>query len=94
MFANITAGHVIILSLLGLIFVANQLGGTATAWGLSPVVIAFTLFLNLIEVLVAFLQAYIFTLLTSMYIGSAIEDNHDMDHGIGYDETHIIEPVA
>lgn len=94
LFANITAGHVIILSLLGLIFVANQLGGAGTAWGLSPVVIAFTLFLNLIEVLVAFLQAYIFTLLTSMYIGSAIEDNHDMDHGIGYDEEHIIEPVA
>lgn len=94
LFANITAGHVIILSLLGLIFVANQLAGPATAWGLSPVVMGFTLFLNLIELLVAFLQAYIFTLLTAMYIGSAIEDNHEMDHGIGYDENKVIEPVA
>ncbi len=89
LFANITAGHVIILSLLGLIFLANHMGGNMMAVGLSPVVIVFTLFLNLIELLVAFLQAYIFTLLTSMYIGSAIEDNHALDHhGVDHDEAH------
>ncbi len=97
LFANITAGHVIILSLLGLIFLANQMGGHMTAIGLSPVVIVFTLFLNLIELLVAFLQAYIFTLLTSMYIGTAIEDRHHhaADHHGHDDHKEIgIEPIV
>ncbi|GAB3929173.1 F0F1 ATP synthase subunit A [Larkinella terrae] len=85
LFANITAGHIIILSLLGLIFIANDLGGTGMGWGVSPLIVAFSLFMNLIELLVAFLQAFIFTLLASMYIGSAIEDHHEADHGIGYE---------
>lgn len=81
LFANITAGHIIILSLLGLIFIANDLGGSGMGWGVSPLIVAFSLFMNLIELLVAFLQAFIFTLLSSMYIGSAIEDHHEADHG-------------
>ncbi|HLL95801.1 MAG TPA: F0F1 ATP synthase subunit A [Spirosoma sp.] len=85
LFANITAGHIIILSLLGLIFMANNMGGMTTSLAISPVVLAFTLFLNLIEILVAFLQAFIFTLLTAMYIGSAVEDHHEADHGIGHE---------
>lgn len=85
LFANITAGHIIILSLLGLIFMANHMGGAMTSVSISPVVLFFTLFLNLIELLVAFLQAFIFTLLTAMYIGSAVEDHHEADHGIGYE---------
>lgn len=88
LFANITAGHIIILSLLGLIFMANNMGGMGTSLSISPVVLAFTLFLNLIEILVAFLQAFIFALLTAMYIGSAVEDHHEADHGIGYEGTH------
>ena len=87
LFANITAGHIIILSLLGLIFMANNMGGAMTSVAISPVVLFFTLFLNLIELLVAFLQAFIFTLLTAMYIGSAVEDSHEADHGIGGHET-------
>lgn len=81
LFANITAGHIIILSLLGLIFIANNLGGSGTGWAVSPLVLIFTLFMNVIELLVAFLQAFIFTLLTSMYIGSSIEESHEADHG-------------
>ncbi len=81
LFANITAGHIIILSLLGLIFIAKNLGGGGTGWSISPLVLIFTLFMNLIELLVAFLQAFIFTLLSSMYIGSAIEEHHEADHG-------------
>jgi F-type H+-transporting ATPase subunit a len=84
LFANITAGHIIILSLLSLIFIAGQ-ASMGTGYGVSLIVVPFTLFMNLIELLVAFLQAFIFTLLTSMYIGSAIEDNHEADHGIGYE---------
>ena len=87
LFANITAGHIIILSLLGLIFMANHMGGMMTSLSISPVVLFFTLFLNMIELLVAFLQAFIFTLLTAMYIGSAVEDHHEADHGIGYEGT-------
>ncbi|WP_420147072.1 F0F1 ATP synthase subunit A [Spirosoma sp.] len=85
LFANITAGHIIILSLLGLIFMANNMGGAGTSLAISPVVLFFTLFLNMIELLVAFLQAFIFTLLTAMYIGSAVEEHHEADHGIGYE---------
>jgi F-type H+-transporting ATPase subunit a len=81
LFANITAGHIIILSLLGLIFIAKTAGGTGVSLAVSPLIVLFTLFMNLIELLVAFLQAFIFTLLSSMYIGSAIENNHDADHG-------------
>lgn len=83
LFANITAGHIIILSLLGLIFMANTMGGMMTSLAISPVVLFFTLFLNVIEILVAFIQAFIFALLTAMYIGSAVEDHHEADHGIG-----------
>ncbi len=85
LFANITAGHIVILSLLGLIFLANHMGGQSMGWAVSPVVALFALFLNLIELLVAFLQAFIFTLLTAMYIGSAVEEHHEADHGIGYE---------
>jgi F-type H+-transporting ATPase subunit a len=72
LFANITAGHIIILSLLGLIFIAK----TALV---SVAVIPFALFMNLIELMVAILQAYIFTLLSAMYIGSAVEGHEDHD---------------
>ena len=72
LFANMMAGHVVVMSLLGLIFVFQN-------WIASPTFFGFTIFISLIELLVAFLQAYIFTLLSALYIGMAIEV-HD-DHG-------------
>jgi F-type H+-transporting ATPase subunit a len=69
LFANMTAGHILILSLTGLIIVFK------TAWvaiGFVPM----TLFIYLIEVLVAFLQAYIFTLLSALFVGMAIHQEH------------------
>jgi len=69
LFANITAGHILILSLLSLIFIFQSL------W-ISPVSIVFVLFMDLIELLVAFLQAYIFTLLAALFIGMAVEEHH------------------
>ncbi|MGV3559438.1 F0F1 ATP synthase subunit A [Larkinella arboricola] len=89
LFANITAGHIIILSLLGLIFIAKNLGGTGTGFGVSLIVTPFTIFMNVIELLVAFLQSFIFTLLSAMYIGSAIEEHH---HGGGSGLEAGIEP--
>lgn len=67
LFANITAGHIIILSLVGLIFIF----GTAF---ISPVSIVFILFMSVLELLVAALQAYVFTLLAALFIGQAVEE--------------------
>ena len=62
LFANMTAGHFVILALLGLIFVFGS-------WLVAGGVVAFVLFMMCLELLVAFLQAYIFALLTSVFIG-------------------------
>ena len=69
LFANITAGHLILLSLIALIFIFKSIGVAAIA-------VPFSVFMNLIEILVAFLQAYIFTVLVSTYIGAAVEEAH------------------
>lgn len=69
LFANITAGHIIVLALVSLIFIFNSL------W-ISPVSVIFVVFIDAIELLVAFLQAYIFTMLASLFIGMAIEEHH------------------
>ena len=76
LFANITAGHIVILSLISLIFVAQAGSGDATAWAVSPGAFALTLFIFVLEVLVAFLQAYIFTLLTALFVGMSVEEQH------------------
>ena len=69
LFANITAGHIVILSLISLIFVFQSLA-------IAPVSLAFVLFMNVLELLVAALQAFIFTLLTALFIGMAVEEHH------------------
>ena len=67
--ANMTAGHVVLMSILGLIFIfKNWIGGTLS-FGL-----AFSL--SLLELLVCVLQAYIFTMLSALYFGAAVEDHH------------------
>ena len=81
LFANISAGHIIILSLIGLIFLFGKNGeslGGATAGAVIGG--AFTAFMNLIEVLVAFLQAFIFAILSASYIGAAVEEHEHHDH--------------
>ena len=76
LFANISAGHIIIMSLISLIFMAQSGLGNAGAFGVAPVSVLFVLFMYFIEVLVAFLQAYIFTLLTSLFIGLATVEHN------------------
>ena len=74
LFANITAGHIIILSLIGLIF-------TFKTVLVSPVSVAFALFISILELLVAFIQAYVFTLLSALFIGGAVaEEHHAEEH--------------
>jgi len=75
LFANITAGHIIMLSFVSLIFI---FGNMATGFGfvISPISIVFAIFVTFIELLVAFIQAYVFTLLSALYFGMAVEEAH------------------
>jgi F-type H+-transporting ATPase subunit a len=78
LFANMTAGHIVILSFVSLIFIFGQMS-TVAGWGFSPVSIAFSVFIYVIELLVAFIQAFIFTNLTAVFIGQAMEGEHHED---------------
>ena len=69
LFANITAGHIIVLSLISLIFIFKT-------WIMSFVSVPFVLFLSIIEIIVTAIQAYIFTLLSALYIGMAVAEDH------------------
>jgi len=69
LFANITAGHIIVLSLVSLIFIFKSMA-------FAPISIVMVLFMDCIEILVAFLQAYIFTLLSALFIGLAVQEHH------------------
>lgn len=79
LFANITAGHILILSLISLTFLFESFAvGIASA--------LFAVFMDLLELFVSLLQAYVFTLLSAMYFGSAVEEHHEAgefpaDHG-------------
>ncbi|MBA2745214.1 MAG: F0F1 ATP synthase subunit A [Flavisolibacter sp.] len=79
LFANMLAGHIIIICLISLIFIFGNLS-TGVGIGFSPISIAFAVFIYLIEVLVAFIQAFIFTNLTAVFIGQAAEEGHDVHH--------------
>jgi len=76
LFANISAGHIVVMSLIAIMFTLKESLGVAGATGLSLVL---SFFITLIEVLVAFLQAYIFTMLSALFIGMAVAE-HDHDH--------------
>jgi F-type H+-transporting ATPase subunit a len=69
LFANITAGHIIILALISIIFI----NGSA-AWG--ALIVPMALFISVLELLVAFLQAYLFAMLSALFIGAAVEEHH------------------
>ena len=77
LFANMLAGHIIALSFFSLIFIFAEMS-TGLGWGVGVFSVAFTIFMGMLELLVAFLQAYVFTLLAAMYFGSAIDEGHDM----------------
>jgi F-type H+-transporting ATPase subunit a len=79
LFANITAGHIIILGFFSLIFIFGAMN-QGLGLGVSVLSVAFTVFMNFLELLVAFLQAYVFTLLSALYFGSAVEEHHHEEH--------------
>ena len=77
LFANITAGHIVVMSFIGLIFIFGKLGTSPAGVAAGTIVsIPLTMFIMAIELLVAFIQAYVFTLLTASYIGAATEEAH------------------
>ena len=75
LYANIFAGHIVLMSIIGLIFIFKSWIGSPLSFGLSFV-------LSILEILVAFLQAYIFTMLAALYFGSASEEHH-------HEEQHV-----
>ncbi|HEY4154099.1 MAG TPA: F0F1 ATP synthase subunit A [Puia sp.] len=88
LFANMVAGHIIIICLVSLIFIFGELN-KGIGWGFSPVSIGFAVFIYLIEILVAFIQAFIFANLTAVFIGQAIENN-ETHSGNGHDDAVIV----
>jgi F-type H+-transporting ATPase subunit a len=78
LFANITAGHIIALAFFSLIFIFGEMNA-GLGLGVSIFSLVFTVFMGALELLVAFLQAYVFTLLSAIYFGSAVEEGHG-DH--------------
>jgi F-type H+-transporting ATPase subunit a len=81
LFANITAGHIVILCFVSLIFILGKSGasiGGASAG--AAIAVPLTLFMMALELLVAFLQAFIFTMLSATYIGAAVEEPHHDHH--------------
>jgi F-type H+-transporting ATPase subunit a len=86
LFANMLGGALIIFSLIGLIFIMNVLFGSLPIWGgvinvVTPLIsIGFTVFILLLKLLVAFIQAYVFTILSALFIGMAVEEHHHEEH--------------
>jgi F-type H+-transporting ATPase subunit a len=72
LFANITAGHFVVMSLIALMITMKEAFGPVASTGMSLVL---ALFISVIEILVAFLQAFIFTMLSSLFIGMAVEEH-------------------
>jgi F-type H+-transporting ATPase subunit a len=75
LFANMTAGHIVMLSLFSLIFIFKGFGDVV-AYAVSPPVLFFVLFINVLEIFVALIQAYIFTFLSIIFIGAALHPEH------------------
>jgi F-type H+-transporting ATPase subunit a len=89
LFANMISGHIIILSFICLIFIFGAMN-TALGWGTSPFFILLAVFIYLIEILVAFIQAFIFANLTAVFIGQAFEGGHDHNNVPGHEDPIVI----
>lgn len=76
LFATITGGHLVVLSFMALIFFFWSAFGSSVGTALSPVWVGFAVFIMIIEAFVALVQAYIFTLLSSLFIGAAVHPEH------------------
>jgi F-type H+-transporting ATPase subunit a len=75
LFANMAAGHIVVLGFVSLIFIFGNLN-PGLGYAITPVSVLFGVFISLLELLVAFIQAYVFTLLSALYFGMAQEEAH------------------
>lgn len=89
LFANMISGHIIILSFICLIFIFGAMN-TALGYGTSPFFVLLTVFIYLLECLVAFIQAFIFANLTAVFIGQAFEGGHDHHDVPGHEDPAVI----
>ncbi|HFC00513.1 MAG TPA: ATP synthase F0 subunit A [Phaeodactylibacter sp.] len=80
LFANITAGHMVMVIFVSLIFIAKDAAGEGMALGTAIGSTLLTLFMMSIELLVAFIQAFVFTILTAAYLSASTEEAHEHDH--------------
>jgi F-type H+-transporting ATPase subunit a len=78
LFANITAGHIIVMGFFSLIFIFGQIQAEL-GYGISVLSIVFTIFMTMLELLVALIQAYVFTLLSALYFGMATAEHGDLE---------------
>ncbi len=85
LFANITAGHIVALGFIALIFIFSEMS-VAVGIAVTPLSVFFYIFIGLLELLVAFIQAYVFTLLSALYFGMAVEEHHHEEHH--HEEAH------
>ena len=78
LFANITAGHIVVLAFISVIFILFGMAELNITWQLVPSVISFLLaiFVDVLELLVAYIQAYVFTMLSALYFGMASKEHH------------------
>jgi len=76
LFANMLAGHMIVTVFVSLIFIFSKLMGVEAGLGVSVISVAFSVFILLLDILVSFIQAYVFTLLSALYFGMATSEHH------------------
>lgn len=74
LFANMTAGHIVILGFVVIIFILSNTLGMAVGGAVSVVSVVFAVFISLLECLVAYIQAFVFTMLSALYISMAVEE--------------------
>ena len=74
LFANMTAGHIVVLGFVVIIFILSNLFGMAVGGAVSVFSVLFSVFISVLECLVAYIQAYVFTMLTALYIGMAVSE--------------------
>jgi len=76
LFANMSGGHMVVLSFMGLIFFMGELWGAGGGWGVAPVGLGFACFIMIIESFVALLQAFIFTQLSILFVNASVHPEH------------------
>lgn len=89
LFANMISGHIIILSFICLIFIFGVMN-TALGWGTSPFFVLLVVFIYMIEILVAFIQAFIFANLTAVFIGMSYEGGDEHINAPGHEDPIIV----